>query len=264
MKESSQTITPGLYNLSGGSDQALSYLTASFSGESFRTSRSKASLLEQVTDLTPNLVAVYNIQTGRYIFINKSLKSLLGYEVDEWLEKGVKFVMSKVHPDDLFRLMQQNQKALDEDKKTKLRGKYNPIIEFEYRIKHALGAYHWLKTYGAVFDRDESGNIKHVINISLDITSIKQTEEKLLRLTGTLEKKIEERAKKLKESEQTYHSIFATLTEGLILQDTKSKVLIANQSAAKIFNLTIEELKRRPLKNTKPARFTHEDGSFFS
>ena len=68
MKESSQTITPGLYNLSGGSDQALSYLTASFSGESFRTSRSKASLLEQVTDLTPNLVAVYNIQTGRYIF----------------------------------------------------------------------------------------------------------------------------------------------------------------------------------------------------
>lgn len=152
---------------------------------------SQKSLFSKIVDLSPNLVAVYNLQTGKYIFINHALKPILGYEPSDWLEKGIDYVLKKVHPDDLKRISKENQEAIEYDKE-------NPsdrIVEFEYRIKNSKGEYKWLKTYGTVFDRDELGNIKHVINISIDITSIKATEEKLLKLTEDLEKKVEERTR---------------------------------------------------------------------
>lgn len=148
-------------------------------------------LLSKIVDLSPNIVAVYNLQTGKYIFINHALKPILGYDPSDWLEKGIEYVLKKVHPDDLKRILKENQEAIEYDRQ-------NPgdrIVEFEYRVKNAGGEYRWLKTYGTVFDRDKDGNVKHIINISIDITAIKATEEKLLNFTKKLEQKVEERVR---------------------------------------------------------------------
>ena len=145
----------------------------------------KPSFIEKVTNLTPSLITVYNLKTGRYVYINKALKSLLGYETEEWLKKGVKFVIKLVHPQDLTRILDENQKAIESDNPHQSR-----VIEFEYRIKNSSGSYRWLRTYGAVFDRDNSGNVKHVINISLDITTLKENEEKVHELRDSLDEKV--------------------------------------------------------------------------
>ncbi len=208
------------------------------------------------------MVAVYNIQTGQYIYINNSLKPLLGYENHEWIDKGVMYVSSKIHPDDLAFIGEKNQQALKEAD-DRINSDSNPIIEFEYRIQHADGNYKWLKTYGTVFDRDELGQVKHVINISLDITNNKETEEKLINLADTLEKKVDERTRELKKSEQKYISIFSTLTEGIALQDTNGKILATNQSASRILNLSIAEIEEHSVDSKKWGSYIHEDGSLF-
>lgn len=151
--------------------------------------------ISQVANLTPSIIAVYNIQTGKYVYINNSLKTLLGYEKEEWLEKGLSHIVTKIHPDDLPRIMKENQEAVEEDETSHKEGHKSRIVEFEYRLRHKNGEYKWLKTYGTVFDRDRFGRVLHVINISLDITTTKNTEEKLLKLTEELEGKVEERTR---------------------------------------------------------------------
>jgi len=158
MKGRTQGPNPGFYNPPANYNDALPYAKSPYMhalGPSFKESDSKSSLLEQITNLTPNLVAVYNIQTGQYIYINNSLKPLLGYENHEWIDKGVMHVSSKIHPDDLALISEKNQQALKEADDN-INSDSNPIIEFEYRIRHADGSYKWLKTYGTVFDRMNS------------------------------------------------------------------------------------------------------------
>lgn len=153
----------------------------------FDAVKNNQSFIAGVADLTPGIIAVYNIQTGQYVYINNSLKPILGYSPKEWVEKGVKFALSKIHPDDLPRIIEENKHALEQ-----AQNQENLIVEFEYRVMDTSNNYKWLKTYGTVFDKDRLGKVLHVINISLDITSIKETEERILQLAGSIEKKTEE------------------------------------------------------------------------
>ncbi|MGB8192772.1 MAG: ATP-binding protein, partial [Chitinophagaceae bacterium] len=54
-----------------------------------------------------------------------------------------------------------------------------PIIEFEYRMRHVNGDYRWFHTFGTVFDRNSKGEVEHVLNISIDITERKEMETAL-------------------------------------------------------------------------------------
>jgi PAS domain S-box-containing protein len=170
---------------------------------------------KKVANFTPSLIAVYNIQNGEYIFINDSLNKILGYKPSEWLEGGLNYVTSLVHPDDLPRIHAETQKALNEDIKTKTPLAKSPILNFEYRIKHKNGKYHWLHTDGTVFSKDKNGQVEYIINVSLDITRRKEIEEQLTEIKFKLEQKIEERTKKLIESEERYKAFMAQSSEAI-------------------------------------------------
>lgn len=179
--------------------------------------RGGTNFIEKVTNLSPSLIAVYNIHTGKYIFVSNALMTMLGYSPKVWLRKGVSFVITKVHPDDLPLIMQKNQQALDYANKQKK--DTDLVVHFEYRVKHARGGWRWLHTYGTVFDRKPNGKVNHVLNVSVDITDQKYTEEKVLKaeeklrkLNLELENKVKERTKafarteaKLKEAQKISH-----------------------------------------------------------
>jgi K+-sensing histidine kinase KdpD len=61
-------------------------------------------------------------------------------------------------------------------KKANSKKVYDPVVPFEYRIRHKNGSYRWLHTDGTVFNRDKNGNVSHVINVSVDITDMKEKE----------------------------------------------------------------------------------------
>ena len=124
---------------------------------------------QKITDLTPSLIAVYNIQTGEYLFMNRAIESLLGYKKEEVMEGGIHFFISIVHPDDLTRIQEENSRALENANQEGAMHN-EQIVEFSYRMRHANGAYRWFNTYGSVFERDKSGRVEKVINVSIDVT----------------------------------------------------------------------------------------------
>ena len=130
---------------------------------------------EKVLETIPGLVCIYNIHTGSYLYINDTLKRMLGYSKAEWYKKGLPFITSLVHPDDLGPLMKKNAAALSKANKNK---EAHKIVDFEYRIKHKNGSWRWVKTDGIVFERDQKGQIETVMNISIDITGRKEKELK--------------------------------------------------------------------------------------
>jgi PAS domain S-box-containing protein len=134
--------------------------------------------IQKITDLTPSMIAVYNIQTGEYLFMNRAIENLLGYKKEKVLEEGLPFFLRIVHPDDLNRIQEENRQALEHANQD---GSMNNelIVEFSYRLRHANGTYRWINTYGSVFERDKYGKVEKLINVSIDVTDQRNADSKL-------------------------------------------------------------------------------------
>ena len=146
--------------------------------------------LDRVAEHVPAMIAVYNVQTGEYAYINDAIKKLLGYKPNDFIEKGLGFVTSIVHPDDLNTIMDKNQTAFAIAEKAKpSKNDTRPVISFEYRMRHANGSWVWLHTDSSIYDRNDDGSIRHVLNVSIDINNQKNTELKLVSLTKQLEER---------------------------------------------------------------------------
>jgi PAS domain S-box-containing protein len=141
-----------------------------------RTLDEKQSFIQKIADATPSLISSYNINTGKYIFVNKAVEKLLGYPVQQILDEGVAFFIDRVHPDDLQPIMEQNARGI-EAANNNPGGDQEPILEFKYRLRAKDGKYRWFHTYGTIFDRNHEQKIEHVLNISVDITDIMEAED---------------------------------------------------------------------------------------
>ena len=69
--------------------------------------------IQKITDLTPSLIAVYNVHTWKYLFMNRAIESLLGYKRENVLEEGMNFFLGIIHPEDLARIREENSRALE-------------------------------------------------------------------------------------------------------------------------------------------------------
>ena len=134
--------------------------------------------IQKITDLTPSLIAVYNIHTEKFIFMNRAVESLLGYNREFVLKEGMDFFKAIIHPDDLSRIQKENSLALENaNKKGAL--KNERIVEFSHRLRNSNGEYLWFDTYGSVFERDKSGHVEKIIYVSIDVTDQLNTDSKL-------------------------------------------------------------------------------------
>ena len=132
--------------------------------------------IQKVTDVTPSIIAAYNVHSGQFSFINGAIEKQLGYPRSTVIEGGVPFFVSITHPDDLPAMMEKNTKAL-EDANLLPAGADEPIAEFKYRMKDNNGAYKWFHTFGTIFERNEKGLVESVLNISIDITEQEEAEQ---------------------------------------------------------------------------------------
>jgi PAS domain S-box-containing protein len=139
--------------------------------------RENQTFIRKITDATPSIIASYNINTGKYVFISEGIEKLLGYTTEDVMKKGVAFFADIIHPDDLMTIMQKNSAALA---KANADSEKNDLVEeFTYRMKHRNGHYRWFHTYGTIFDRNREGKVEHILNISLDVTDQIEATEKI-------------------------------------------------------------------------------------
>jgi len=141
--------------------------------------RSSREFIQKIANTTPSLIASYNVNTGKYTFINQSLQTILGYSPQEALNKGVEFFASIVHPEDIGPVMEKNAKALEQANSHPPQDGNEMVVEFKYRMKDNNGQYHWFQTFGTIFDRNAEGRVEHVLNVSIDITSQEIAEREL-------------------------------------------------------------------------------------
>lgn len=142
--------------------------------------------IQRIANAIPAIIASCNIHTGKYTFINLGLQKLLDYDPKHVMEEGVDFFTKLIHPDDLEPLMEKNNKALQLANET---GEVasEPIVEFQYRMKHRNGEFRWFHTFGTVFHRNATGLVEQVLNISLDITERVKAENVLVQRTHELQ-----------------------------------------------------------------------------
>ncbi len=162
--------------------------------------------IQKVTELTPSLIVVYNINTGRYLFINRAIQTMLGYSPEEALKRGIEFYMEIMHPDDLPRIMSENSQAIREQNRNSGSTYMDEIREFKYRIRHANGQYRWFHTFGAVFERNENNQIETVINVSMDVSE-----------QMDLDMKMKLSADEIRRQEDRYHKMIAEVEDYAIL-----------------------------------------------
>jgi two-component system, sporulation sensor kinase E len=172
----------------------------------------------------------WDIQSGQLAW-SSNAPSLYGTH-DQRFAPSFDHWMEQVLPADRVRVNKALRNAFDR----------KSDYDTEFRIQWPDGTIRWLAARGQ-FLCDEHGNPVRMLGVNLDITTRKQTEDAL-----TL-------------SEQTYHSLFDTMTQGVIYFDAFARVISANPAAERILGVPLEELLGRTADNVWTA--VRESGTPF-
>ncbi len=124
---------------------------------------------EKIADVSPCVITVYNVNSGKYIFLNNGLYTLLGYTADEFYKEGRNLFYKLVHSDDVDLIKEKNAAAIEEANKQNGDAS-EEIMAFKYRLKHKDGTYRWIQTFTTVFNRDNHNKVQDMLNVSMDIT----------------------------------------------------------------------------------------------
>jgi PAS domain S-box-containing protein len=173
----------------------------------------KEYFIQKITELTPSIISVYEIKTGRFQFINQAFQTIMGYRPKDLLEAGAGFFLGILHPNDLPRILAEYRAAIEtanqEDAANTQR-----IREFSFRMRHADGQWRWMHTFGAVFERGNNNEVETIINVSLDVTT-QMTSDITIRQNAEEFRKQEDRYYKMIDEVQDY-AILLLSTDGII------------------------------------------------
>ena len=130
-------------------------------------------LMQKISETTPNLFYIYDLQQQRNIYANRELAEALGYSPEAIREMGSEIFTYLFHPEELSRILTHHQKIAA--------SKEQELFEIEYRVRHANGEWLWYYSWEVVFSRNESGFPSQILGTAVDITKRKQLERELER-----------------------------------------------------------------------------------
>ncbi len=88
---------------------------------------------------------------------------------------------------------------------------------------------------------DSEGNVSQIIEYCLDVTERRQAEEELRKHRDHLEELVEERTRKLRESEEMYRTIFETTGTAAVMVEEDTTVSLVNTEFEKLSGYSREE-----------------------
>jgi PAS domain S-box-containing protein len=132
--------------------------------------RDRQRLIEQLVEMSPGLLYLYDVIEQRNIYINRRSLEFLGYSPETILEMGSDFMTQTMHPDDLAQMS-----AHIAHLRTLPAGSF---ASFEYRMRHADGNWRWFSSNDTVFCWTATGQIHQILGTAQDITKRKQEEQR--------------------------------------------------------------------------------------
>lgn len=123
---------------------------------------------------------------------------------------------SLVHPDDAARYLEEYE-SFD--------GGGRDRFQLEYRVRHADGRWIWVRAVAKALERDEEGNVRHLLGMMIDISDLKRVEIAL------------------RESELRFREMTNSLPLLVWVYDTEAQVVQINETHERYCGLSLEELR---------------------
>ena len=139
---------------------------------------------EKLLDASPSFVFVLDSATQHVLHTNQKLEQLVGHDLDALNKMGSQFIATLVHPEDASG-MKEFIKKFENAGETETR-------TFEFRIKNTSNGYHWLKSYGTVFKRDQDNDMLQILNAAFIIDEEKKYSEELKKREEQLTKTVQQ------------------------------------------------------------------------
>jgi PAS domain S-box-containing protein len=140
-------------------------------------------LIEKISETAPSMIRVFDEMKRRHVHVNERMVRFFGISTQEALQLGPEQIAAAIHPDDRVRFHQAKAKV-------RRQGRDRPVT-WQVRMRNAIGQWRWVRTWSAVFSRNEEGDPTQILSMSIDVTTEVEAEEKLwqterLRSIGTL------------------------------------------------------------------------------
>lgn len=163
--------------------------------------RESQRFVQSIADTSPSVLYIYDLQIKCNVYANRGLVGTLGYTPEDFQEMDQDVITCLTHPDDLAVVLAHHQQLTQ--------AQDGKILEVEYRMRHADGEWHWLRSRDTIFSRDNEGQVKQIIGVALDISDRKRAEAEILR---TLEREKELNALKSRFISMASHELRTPLT----------------------------------------------------
>jgi PAS domain S-box-containing protein len=123
---------------------------------------------ESIAENSTNIIYLFDIETSRNAYSNRSVAEFLGYSQAQVLELGDNLLPTITHPEDLAGLVQHYAHFAEVPD--------SRVIDYEYRVKHVSGDWHWIWSRDTVFNRRPNGTAWQIMGTAQDITDRKREE----------------------------------------------------------------------------------------
>jgi PAS domain S-box-containing protein len=130
--------------------------------------RESQRLIQEIADVTPEIIAIYDLDEQRCVYVNRQLCNILGYTTGQLSQLTPKDWVAPEDYPQMEELFQHLRHAADGE-----------ILELEYRAKHATNGWRWLHSELTVFARREDGQARQILITSHDVTERRRAEEAL-------------------------------------------------------------------------------------
>jgi two-component system, cell cycle sensor histidine kinase and response regulator CckA len=130
-------------------------------------------LLERVAQVSPYFIFVYDYELGRDVYINRPVPQALGYSDDEAAALAPYPFEKLCHPDDYARAMERDARWRDVPE--------GAVDAVEFRMRNRAGDWRWFRSLNTPFLRDERGQVRQMLGVSIDVTDVRRSDEALRR-----------------------------------------------------------------------------------
>ena len=115
-----------------------------------------------ITDSTPDVLFVYDINKWKIVYVNKGINTTLGYNPEDVYAADRKSFEKMIHPDDLKRRIIEMAKMVHLEP--------GEVRESVFRIKDSSGNLHWFDVRDLSFKTGKNGKTVQALSICRDVT----------------------------------------------------------------------------------------------
>lgn len=136
--------------------------------------------IQNIAEASPTILYLYDLVDKKFVYINKEVRQVLGYEPEDLIEQGNKVASLYLHPEDTIN---------SKDNYVRYHNTTGGVTmhQFEGRVRHKNKKWVWLLAREIVFKCNAEGKPLQVLGSALDITLRKEMEQSLVYKTLQLQ-----------------------------------------------------------------------------